>query len=290
MKSLNRIRCFLSDLIDRLVNFFKWPFAFGTVFYLPSALYECWPSVLHLIRSTSLVPFLLGIIVFWFVNKLMRKTWFWQCLAVLEHETVHLVVGLATLKIPNRWRVSSQGGHVGFDRGNNWIITISPYIFPLIPFMTFVTIQTFAAFSPLRSWVLPAAMGFSMAMHLAFTRTESHFQQPDIQRVGWLFALLVGPTLHLIFLAVVLILSSSNTFSGAGGPIANLFQRVGQNGFVAWKSVAIHGSEFIFENDGSEDRFADPSLKYPKDPHTKSAASATSGIRFERDKTARGGK
>lgn len=218
------------------------------------------------------------------MNKVMKKTSFWAWLGVLEHETVHLVVGLACGKIPNRWRVSSQGGHVGFDRGTNWIITISPYFLPLFPFLTFVSVQFIAAFLPLKSWVMPAAMGFSMALHLAFTRTESHFHQPDIRRVGWFFSLLVAPTLHVIFLAVVVILSSSTTFSGARGPVASLFQRIGQNGFVAWKSFAIHGSDLIFEKDGSEVPYAAPSHKSPKDLHTKSAASATSGIRFERER------
>ena len=91
-----------------------------------------------------------------------------------------------------------------------------------------------------------------MAMHTSFTWMESHIRQPDIQRVGWLFSILVAPTLHVIFLAVVLILSSSTSINAIGGPLTNLFQRIGQNGFVAWKSVAIHGSEFIFEKDGSE--------------------------------------
>jgi hypothetical protein len=237
-----------------------------------------------------LVPFLAGIAAFFLVEKIMRRTWFWAWLGFLEHETVHMLVGLAFLKIPNRWSVTSRGGHVGFDRGGNWIITISPYVFPLIPFMTFVTLQSLPAFMSLRSWVLPAAMGFSMAMHTSFSWIETHSCQPDIQRVGWLFAILVAPTIHVIFLAVVLILSSSTTFSGAGGPIANLFQRIGQNGFVAWKSFAIHASDLIFEKEGTEVPYAAPSLKSPKDPHPKSAPSATSGIRFERERNARGGK
>jgi hypothetical protein len=282
MNSLRKTRCLLSDWLDRLINIFKWPFATIAVFFFPSSVLSCWPSILQLVRSTSLLPFLLGIAAFWLVNKVMRKTSFWAWLGVLEHETVHLLAGLACLKIPNRWRVTSRGGHVGFDRGSNWIITISPYVLPLIPLLTFVSVQSLASFTPLKSWVLPASMGFSMAMHIAFTWMESHYRQPDIQRVGGLFSILVAPTLHVIFVAVVLILSSSSITS-AVGPISNLFQQIGQNGLVAWKAFANHGSEFIFAEAPTEDSDAAPSAETHADPRpAKRASSVPSGIRFER--------
>ena len=233
MKSLNRTRCYCSDAIDWLINRFKWPFALAAVFFLPSSLLACWPYVMQLVRSPALLPFLLGIAGFWLVNRVMRRTTLWTWLCVLEHETVHLMIGLLCFTVPNRWRVTSQGGHVGFDRGSNWIITISPYVLPLIPLLTLASVQSLSTFTPLKSWVLPTSMGFSMAMHIAFTWMESEFRQPDIQRVGGLFSILVAPTLHATFVAVVLILSSSSTIS-AIGPLSNLFQQIGQNGFVAW--------------------------------------------------------
>lgn len=282
MNSLNKTRCYLSDSVDRLINLFKWPFAVIAVFFFPSSFLACWPSILQLVRSPSLLPFLLGIAVFWLVNKVMRKTSFWGWLGVLEHETVHLLLGLACFKIPNRWRVTSRGGHVGFDRGSNWIITISPYVLPLIPLLTFISVQSLAAFTPLKSWVLPASMGFSMAMHIAFTWMESHYRQPDIQRIGGLFSILVAPTLHVIFVAVVLILSSSSTIS-AIVPLSNLFQQIGQNGFVAWKAFADHGSDFIFAKTSTEvpDTGTSPE-SYAEERPSKRTSSASTGIRFER--------
>ncbi len=104
-----------------------------------------------------------------------------------------------------------------------------------------------------------------MAMHIAFTWMESDYRQPDIQRIGGLFSILVAPTLHVIFVAVVLILSSSSSIS-AIGHLSNLFQQIGQNGFVGWKAFVYHGSEFIF----SKATAVAPG----------SAASAASGIRF----------
>jgi hypothetical protein len=285
MNAIRRTRCLLSDLADRLINLFKWPFAIIAVFFFPSSVLACWPSILQLVRSTSLLPFLLGIAAFWLVNKVMRKTSFWAWLGALEHETVHLLAGLACFKIPNRWRVTSRGGHVGFDRGSNWIITISPYVLPLIPLLTFVSVQSLESFMPLKSWVLPAGMGFSMAMHIAFTWMESHYRQPDIQRVGGLFSILVAPTLHVIFVAVVLILSSSSTIS-APSPLSSLFHQIGLNGFVAWKAFANHGSEFIFAEAPTEAPDTATSAETDADPRpTKKANSGPSGIRFERKST-----
>lgn len=246
--------------------------------------------MLELLRSNSLFPFLVGVAAFWLLNKVIRQTTIWAWLRVLEHETVHLLFGLACFKIPNRLLVSSRGGHVGFDGPSNWIITLSPYVFPLIPLLTFLSVQSLASFMPLKSWVIPASMGFSMAMHIAFTWMESHYHQPDILRIGGLFSILAAPTLHVIFLAVVLILSSSSTIS-ATDPILNLFQRIGQNGFVAWKVFGKKGSEFIFAKTITEAPDAAPSAKPHADPRTaKEAASASSGIRFERKSANRSGK
>lgn len=283
MNSLNRSRGHLSDTLDCLIKLCKWPSAFTAVFFLPSSFLACWPTILQLVRSPSLIPFLLGNFAFLLVNKVMRKTTLWTWLWVLEHETIHLLLGFLCLKIPNRWSVTSQGGYVGFDRGSNWIITISPYVLPLIPLLTFATVQTLSAFMPLKPWVLPASMGFSMAAHVAFTLMESDFRQPDIQRVGGLFSVLVAPTLHLIFVAVLLILSTSSTNS-AIRPLSNLFQEIGQNGFVAWKAFTDRGSNFIFSKTPTElPEVREPSTEIPDVPMPTNAATPTStGIGFER--------
>jgi hypothetical protein len=282
MNSLSKTSCYLSDTADRLINLLKWPFALTAVFFFPSSFIACWPSILQLVRSSSLLPFLLGTVSFWLVNKVMRKTTLWTSLWVLEHETVHLLFGLACLKTPNRWSVTSQGGHVGFDRGGNWLITIAPYVFPLIPLLTFASIQAISTFIPLRSWVLPASMGFSMAAHVSFAWMESDYRQPDIQRVGGLFAVLVAPTLHLIFTAVVLILSASPT-SLVIRPVSNLFHEIGQNGFVAWKAFADCGSNLIFAKTPTEVPDAGASREtYVEDRPIKRSSPVSNVIRFDR--------
>lgn len=284
MNTLHETRCLLSDLADRLINLFKWPFAVIAVFFFPSSFLACCPSVFQLVRSSSLIPFLLGIATFWLVNKLMRKTSFWAWLGVLEHEIIHLLLGLACFKIPNRWRVTSQGGHVGFDRGGNWIITISPYVFPLIPFLTFVSIQSLAAFTPLKLWVLPACMGFSMAAHVAFTWLESHYRQPDIQRIGMLFSILVAPTLHCVFLALILVLTSSKNIPLATERFSDLFGEIRSNAFGAWNIFGQRGSQLVFEELlETGDRKIPPSQKIaPNDKSRTQSTSTPSGIRFER--------
>lgn len=282
MSALRKTRYYLSDSMDRLINFFKWPFAITAIFFLPSSFLACWPSILQLVRSPSIFPFLLGLIAFWSVNKVMRKTALWTWIWILEHESVHLLVGIACFKIPNRWSVTSQGGFVGFDRGSNWMITISPYVLPLIPLLTFASVQTLSAFMPLKPWVQPASMGFSMAAHVNFTWMESHYRQPDIQRVGGLFSVLVAPTLHLISVAVLLILSASSTNS-AIRPISNLFKEIGENGFVAWNIFVDRGRNFIFADritDVTDTRAA--AEDYTNSGPTKTFTSVPSGFCFER--------
>jgi hypothetical protein len=282
MTAVNRIRCYLADSLDRVVNALKWPFALTCFFFLPSCFLVCWPSLMSLLRSSSLPPFMLGILAFGLVCRLIKRTVVWNWLWVLEHETVHLLTGLLCLKVPKRWLVSSKGGYVGFDRGGNWLIIIAPYVIPLIPLLAFGVLQIVSTLMPLKPWVLPACMGFSMAAHVAFTWMESDFRQPDIQRLGGLFSLLVAPTLHLIFLAVVLIVSGASKDSTTC-QLSDLFQEVGKNGVVAWRAVADRGSSFICAKTPTEVPDTRTSAEtYAVPQPTKTATSASTGIRFER--------
>jgi hypothetical protein len=215
------------------------------VFFLPSSFQVFWPAILILLKSSAFIPFFLGILTFLIVNKFLRKTAIWTWLWVLEHETVHLLVGLLCFKIPKRWRVTSNGGHVGFDRGGNWLITISPYIFPLLPLLTFICVQLLSLYLPVRTWVLPASMGFAVSAHTAFTWMESDRRQPDVQRIGGLFALLVAPTVHFVFLCVILVLTASSQGSPVQ-PVAKVLQEIAYNGPNAWRIFALRSSEIVF--------------------------------------------
>ena len=209
-------------------------------------------------------------------------TWLW----VLEHETVHLLLGLACFKTPKRWRVSSDGGHIGFDRGGNWLITIAPYVFPLIPLLTYSGIQLLSAFVPLNAWVLPASMGFAMAAHIAFTWLESDYRQPDIQRVGGLFTLSVAPTLHSLCVAAILILTTSSSNPDAS-PLPERVREIGQNGFAAWKLLGDGGRRLLFAQPNHEPKGGPPSETYRDEASSPNPISSSKGIRFERKSSAR---
>jgi len=285
MAVFNQMRHSLSDSMDFLINALKWPFAVASLFLFPSCLLVCWPCFAQLFRSSSMLPFAIGIIVFWMVNKLLKTTTLWTWLWVLEHETVHLLMGLLCLKVPTRWRVSGAGGHVGFDRGDNWLITIAPYVFPLIPLGTFCLLRIISVFIPLNFYVLPAVMGFSVAAHVAFTWLESDYHQPDIQRVGGLFALLVVPTLHLLFVAAILVLTTSASPS-AVRPLVKLFQDITENGYRSWECVISCGHRLIHavqSSNGSQnlERF-EFDLGERNIPAEHFETPISSGVRFDR--------
>jgi hypothetical protein len=280
MRSLSTIRAFWTDCLDRLLKLLKWPVAMTSLFFLPSVFLACWPSILQLLRSNSLIPFALGAFAFFLVYRIIRKsaifTWLW----VLEHELVHLITGILCLKIPKRWRVSSKGGHVGFDRGSNWFITISPYVFPLIPLLTLLCIQSLSTFLPLRSWVLPASLGFAVATHIAFTWRESEFRQPDIQRVSALFALLIVPTTHLIFLGSLLIVTASP--DSPVQPLSQFFREIASNGTGAWKTCATSVSKLVLATQSNAPPEVRPSIDTQAEPQEVKKTSTAKRFYFQR--------
>ena len=235
-----RNRWRFTDKVDQVINGVKWPVAAITVFFLPSSFQACWPAIQSFMRSGNFMPFLIGIACFLLVKKMIRRTPLWTLLWVFEHESIHLLFGLLCLKLPNRWSVTRKGGCVGFDRGFNWMITLAPYVFPLIPFLAFVCFQLLTTCVELDAWMLPAVMGFATAMHVAFTWVESHRRQPDIKRLGAVFSLLVVPTMHCVFLGIVLALSSSSA-TRPFESIATQLMHIGLDGLQAWGAMNSDG-------------------------------------------------
>ncbi len=148
-------------------------------------------------------------------------------LYVLGHELTHVVfVYLCGGRVHEDIRVSARGGHVVANK-SNWLITLSPYF---VPFYTVLAASGFVVASPLVDlsrvfsigWVefqllygLYALIGFTWSMHIVYTLTMFHRDQPDLRMNGLGLSLLVIYMVNLlIVIGFVTWVSSSITWRG----------------------------------------------------------------------------
>ncbi len=105
---------------------------------------------------------------------------------VFIHEMTHLAVGLIFLRRPRAIVASEEGGRTEIY-GGNFVITLAPYFFPLIP-------AVLIAVSPLlQSFCLQylyAALGFFTGVHLITAARQFRFYQPDVREAGAVFSML----------------------------------------------------------------------------------------------------
>jgi len=194
----------LSQHVDRVVNWLKWPAAVVTVLLLPNSVLASLELVQEIVSDPKpVLPLLAGLGLYVFLWwRFFRRPIFGSFLSTLEHELTHALFALATFhKVTGLRATWWSGGHVSYQGTGNWLITIAPYFFP-----------TICLFLLAASVLLPAAllspvgalMGATIGYHVTSTYRETHSGQSDLMKVGWLFGLLFLPTANIISYGVLL--------------------------------------------------------------------------------------
>ncbi len=197
----------MSERIDRILAWLKWPVAVLAVFILPGSL---WAMVEAAGKAAAMpamaVPFLAGAILYgvlWWGTR--RHMPFGSFFSTLAHELTHVLFALLTWHrvrgLRAGWR---QGGHVTVVGRGNWLITIAPYFFPTVCILPGVAM----ALVPLDylPWI-NALMGIALAWHVTSLWSQAHAGQSDLAQVGWPFAAMFLPASNALALGAVLSLS-----------------------------------------------------------------------------------
>ena len=214
--------------IDRVINMFKWPCALFLISALPFLL-QTLPDIISKTLSKEFVPFwggLFGYIFFW--KMIFRHSG--SFLPTLAHESTHAVFALCTghrvVDFQVRW---SSGGHVSYVGGKgNWLITISPYFFPLVLLLTIPTVLTWMEESAVRSAVLGAIFSFE----LVSAWRQIHPKQLDLIKVGWFFCFLFLPPALLTVYGSVLYFLISDVST-----VLTWYQDGARSVFLVWSEV-----------------------------------------------------
>jgi len=150
------------------------------------------------IKSENLIAFGVGCAIYlllWII-VLSKRDKFWN---VVEHELTHALFALLFFKKVHSFSASRRrGGSIEIE-GNNFIIALSPYFFPL--FTIFIVIIKPSILQQYQ-WILNGLMGFTLMFHLVHLLREFHTAQPDLQSNGLVFSLIVVIFFNLFFIGL----------------------------------------------------------------------------------------
>lgn len=125
-----------------------------------------------------------------------RRDKFWS---VLEHEMTHLLFAILFFKKVHSFNaIRGSGGSVEIE-GDNFVIALAPYFFPLATIIILVIKPSF----PLNvQWLFNGLLGFSLMFHIISLFKEFHPDQPDLRRSGMLFSSTVILFFNLFFVGL----------------------------------------------------------------------------------------
>jgi hypothetical protein len=212
----------MAAAIDRLLQILKWPVALAFVALLPGTLWA-FASLLGdvLVRPNPLLPFLGGFFLYlllWWL--LFRRPGFGSLLSTFEHELTHALFAWLTLHHVVGLRVSwREGGEMQFRGRGNWLIAIAPYFFPTASVAATIALALLPASALL--W-MSAVLGLTVSYHLTSTWLETHRHQPDLEKVGFPFAIAFLPTANLALYGAIVAFAYGGvahlqTYTGALG-------------------------------------------------------------------------
>ncbi len=194
----------MSRLLDKIFALLKWPAAIVSVLLLPSAALALIGLMLECISSPVLMGAFFGgaslYMIVWFV--IIRRTRA-SIISTFEHELTHCIFAWLTLHRVTDFKATwSKGGHMNYEtEQDNWLVTVSPYFFPTAPL---ILLLCFWFFSDSGIATHNFLLGISFAYHLTSTHTETGVHQTDLQRVGFIFAIMLLPTANIVFSGAVI--------------------------------------------------------------------------------------
>jgi hypothetical protein len=221
----------ISQGIDRLLAWLKWPIALAGLIFLPGLVY----SLVHVLRAIVAAPercypFLVGAAAYalvWFL--LIRRRPALGFLATVEHELTHALFAWATFHRVVSFRATLRsGGHIRYVGRGNWLIAVAPYFFPTLSILVIALLT----WSPGRHLALGGALlGVTVAYHAISNWSETHRHQTDLREAGMVFCLFFLIAANALVFGLLLsyacgLRSITAHLDHVGGPTRAFFHRL----------------------------------------------------------------
>ena len=176
----------MSVLLDRIINFFKWPIALYMFISLP-AFYKS----IDFFDFKNFQSAALGAGFFmYYMAKTMADSSVKTSMQIIAHELTHSFFALITFHKVEHIRLDpdNTGGEMGFKGEGNWLIIIAPYFFPLFGFFYMLAMQ----FLP-QNLIFNGILGYFLGYHTDTVGSQIHDKQTDLPKVSYKFCWLFLP-------------------------------------------------------------------------------------------------
>lgn len=200
----------IARILDFFIELIKWPVAILAVVSLPALI-----DALHYcdVRNMRFVVFLLGAFIY-LAFKIVARASSNVSMQILAHEFTHIFFAVLTFHrvVHIHLNMDESGGAMGFKGKGNWLITVSPYFFPLFLFFLMIGFTFFSDRLPNGYWA-NGILGYFFAYHLESMLVQIHGEQPDFKEAGFLFCTMLLPSANLFFCSMVLAFNNGGFYN-----------------------------------------------------------------------------
>ena len=199
-------------LTDFIINLLRWPTALILIVFTPALAM----SYRHF-NFYTLNFLALGCGVFVFCFSAMASGYnIRHAMQIIAHELTHSLFAILTLhKVSNiRLNPDESGGSMMLKGKGNWLITLSPYFFPLPAFVYMLIMPFFVSeLEGMPKFICYAVLGYFLAYYWSTVLSQVHKEQTDIIREGYLFSAIIIVSLNL-FVTGAIFAYCSKSWSG----------------------------------------------------------------------------
>lgn len=178
----------MHKITDFIVNILRWPVALYFIFSIPALI-----SVYQYFNfyTFRFFTFGAGFIFFW-LTVIFSGSGGRNAMQVISHELTHTFFAYLTLHKAGRIRLNpdGSGGSMQLNGYGNWLISLSPYFFPLFAFLYMLTMPYWIKVTD-SHWLVYALLGYFLAYHWLVVLTQVHLKQTDLSQEGFIFSAMI---------------------------------------------------------------------------------------------------
>lgn len=176
----------MSVLLDRIINFFKWPIAVYMLISLPAFYLSADFFSFTNFKTAALVA---GFFMY-YMARTMADSSVKTSMQIIAHELTHSFFALLTFHKVEHIRLDpdNTGGEMGFKGEGNWLIIIAPYFFPLFGFFYMIIMGLLP-----QNLIFNGILGYFLGYHTDTVGSQIHDKQTDLPKVTYTFCWLFLP-------------------------------------------------------------------------------------------------
>lgn len=181
----------MGRICDFIINALRWPVAILLLLNIPA-----FAMGLTHINFYSLKFYAFGAgVAFYVITALMSGADIRSSMQILSHELTHALFAYLTFHWVGRIRLNpdDSGGSMSLRGRGNWLISLSPYFFPLFTFLYMMIMPSLLEIfeGTTEKMLIYAILGYFAAYYWATVLSQVHGGQTDIINEGFLFSAIV---------------------------------------------------------------------------------------------------